>query len=164
VHSVPSTPALQFVEPGVGWPHVPSVWPLAIVHNPPQHSASCAHASPFWVQNDEGPQVPPELHSPEQHASPPCMHGLPSVRQVVLSGTHLPVLHLPLQHWPFCVHVLLSAVHLSWHTPPTQLTEQQSVFTEHEALCGEHDGPVAVNLLVVGSHIPVQQSLALPQV
>jgi hypothetical protein len=55
LHSEPSTP-VQFVPPTLGCEHVPSVAPEPIVQMPPQHSASCAHASPFCVQYDDGPQ------------------------------------------------------------------------------------------------------------
>ena len=103
---------MQFVPPTVGCEHVPRVAPLAMLHRPPQHSASCAHASPFWVQYDDGPQVLLALHRPEQHASPPDVHGFPSVRHVVLSGAHLLLVHAPLQHSPFCPHEPLSAVQL----------------------------------------------------
>jgi hypothetical protein len=89
------------------------------------------------------------------------MHGLPSVRQVVLSAAHLPLVHLPPQHWPSCVHAPLSAVHASWHTLPTQLTEQQSVFAEHDAPACEHCAAFAAHMFVVVSHDDEQQS-ALP--
>jgi hypothetical protein len=165
VHNEPSTP-VQYVEPGVGCPHTPSVAPDAMLHRPPQHSVSCAHASPFWVQYDDGPHVPFELHRPEQHAAapvPPAVHVLPLVKHVVLSGVHLPPLpHSPPQHWPFDEHEPLSGVHAFWHTLPTQLTEQQSVFAEHDAPLGEHTALLASHVCVVGSHIMEQQSVLLP--
>jgi hypothetical protein len=106
---------VQLVAPTLGCVHVPSDAPEVMLHNPPQHSASCAHASPFCVQNDDGPQCPLALHSPEQHAAgpvPPAVHALPSVRHVVLSAAHLPLLQLPPQQSPFCEHDPLSLVQL----------------------------------------------------
>jgi hypothetical protein len=87
---------------------------------------------------------------------------LPSVKQVVLSGTHLLPVHLPLQHWPLLAHVALSAVHESWQTLPSQLTEQQSVFAEHEVPAGEHAVGLAAHVIVPVSQIIEQQSVFDP--
>jgi hypothetical protein len=43
------------------------------------------------------------LHRPEQQ-SLLAVHALPSVLQLGLSAAHLPVVHVPLQHWLFPVH------------------------------------------------------------
>jgi hypothetical protein len=102
------------------------------------------------------PHVPPALQNAPQH-SPFAVHGLPSVLHDVLSGAHLPLLHRPPQHSPFDEHEPLSAVQLDWHTPDTQLVEQQSVFALHVVPACEH----VVGLTVhppCGSHTPEQQS------
>src|SRR5690348_960385 len=123
---------------------------------PPQHSASCAQASPSCTQYDDGPHTPEVLQSCEQHSVLPP-HGLPSVLQVVLSGVHLPPEQLPPQHWPLSVHAALSAVHwFVWHTPPTQLVEQQSVFALHDEPACEHIVGFTVQL-PVESQTPEQQ-------
>jgi hypothetical protein len=106
--------------------------PPDITHWPPQHSESCAHASPSWTQNEDAPHLPPALHSCEQH-SPLPPHGLPSVLQAVLSGAHLLFAQFPLQHWLLPVHASVSATHAwSEHTLLSQRTEQQSVFAAHD--------------------------------
>jgi hypothetical protein len=121
-----------------------------MVQMPPQQSEPCAHTSPFCVQYEPLPQVPPALQKPEQHvAAVAAVHGLPSVLHDTLSGVHVP-LHLPLQHSPSEVHVLLSAVHLAWHMPETQLIEQQSVLTMHEPPVIAHKLSVQV---FIGPHL-----------
>jgi hypothetical protein len=68
-----------------------------MLHVPVQHSALLEHASPGWMQNDEGWQVPP-AQSPEQHCAG-CVHGLPRVVQFVGRGVQVPpVPQVWLQH------------------------------------------------------------------
>jgi hypothetical protein len=147
-------PAVQFVLPGIGWLHTPSV-PLPIVHTPPQHSASWAHASPSCTQYDDGPHVWPELQNCEQQ-SVAAMHGLPSVLHVALSGAHLLPEQLPLQQSLLPLHEALSAMH-AWleHTLLSQRTEQQSVFALHEDPGIEHVVGLTEQL-PVESHTPEQ--------
>ena len=159
-HGEPSMPALQFVEPGLGCPQMPIVPPAAIVQIPPQHSASCAHELPLTTHHEPLPHVPFELQNAPQQ-SPFALHGLPSVAQFGLSGTHLPLLHWPPQHWPFALHEPLSAVHPLWHTPWRQDTEQQSVFALHVVPACEHVVGFTVHP-PCGSHTPEQQSAPVP--
>jgi hypothetical protein len=147
---------VQFVEPGVGWSQVPIVPPDGIVQMPPQHSASCEHEFPLTMHHDALPHVPLELQNAPQQ-SPFAVHGLPALLQFVLSGAQAPLLHWPPQHWPFEVHEPLSGVQLLWHTPLTQLNEQQSVFELHVVPAAEQ----FVGLTVqppCGSHMFEQQS------
>jgi hypothetical protein len=102
------------------------------------------------------------LQSPEQQAAlpvPACVHGLPSVRHFVLSGVHLPLPQVPLQQSPLPEHASLSAMQLVWQTLPSQLTEQQSVFAEHDAPACEQVDEFASHVFAVGSHSIEQQSL-----
>jgi len=150
-------PAPQFVAPPTGWLHVPMVAPDAIVQMPPQHSASCAHASPSCVQYDDGPQWPLALQSCEQH-SVETPHVLPSVLHVVLSGVQVLFWHEPPQHSPSCVHAPLSDTHwVAAQTLPMQLPRQQSVFAEHDAPAIEHVAELAAHA-PCGSQIVEQQS------
>lgn len=131
-------PAEHSVAPGIGCVHVPSAAPAPIAQMPPQHSVSCAHESPFCVQNDDAPQNPLVLHADEQQ-SVPAVQGFPSVLHVGLSAMHEPFEHAPLQHWLSVVHADASAVHcVLEHTLLTQLSEQQSVFAEHDEPATEH--------------------------
>jgi hypothetical protein len=63
------------------------------------------------MQNDELSEQVPLLQSPEQQPEE-AVQGLPAVRQVVLSGVHLPPPQVPLQQAAELVHVALSAVQL----------------------------------------------------
>jgi hypothetical protein len=65
------------------------------------------------MQNDELSEHVPFLQSPEQQPPAPApLQGLPAVRQVVLSGTHLLPVQLPLQQEAELVQAALSAVQL----------------------------------------------------
>jgi hypothetical protein len=71
------------------------------------------------MQNDApSAHLPPE-QSPEQQppAIPPSpavtVQGLPAVRQVVLSGTHVPPVQVPLQQLAEVVQAALSATQLA---------------------------------------------------
>lgn len=84
-------------------------------------------------------------------------HGLPSVLQLALSGAHVPPLHEPPQHSPSALHDAPSAVHWwSEHTLPMQLTEQQSVFAEHDVPAMPHTVGFAEHA-PCGSQVPEQQ-------
>jgi hypothetical protein len=100
---------VQLAGPGGGAAQVPRV-PL-FVHELLQQSLSMLHTSPVWPQNDEFEQMP-FLQSDEQQSPLPA-HGLPSVLHWFGegSGTHLPAVHVPLQHCaPVAVHAALSAM------------------------------------------------------
>jgi hypothetical protein len=57
---------------------------------------------------------------------------LPLVLQLVLSGAHLPAVHLLPQHWESVVQAWLSLVQsVEPHDPPAHTKVQQSVGTEH---------------------------------
>ena len=90
LHTVPSTPAWQFVLPGIGCEQGRCVSPGTMLQMPPQHSPSCAHASPSCTQYEDVPQWPFASHSFEQQ-SPFAAHALPSVLQLALSGAHVPL-------------------------------------------------------------------------
>jgi hypothetical protein len=92
-----------------GGPHVPSVWPIGTLQMPPQQSVPAWHVSPCCPQKDGCWQVPPLQYIPQQSALE--VHALPSVLQPMLSGTHLPAVQLPPQHWLLLVHVPLSETH-----------------------------------------------------
>jgi hypothetical protein len=109
LHTVPSTPALQFVAPTSGCVHRPRP-PEPGLQMPPQQSVSCAHASPSWMQNEPLPQWPLVSQNFEQQ-SPAAVHALPSVLQAALSAAQLPPVHDPLQHWPSLEHDWPSPVH-----------------------------------------------------
>jgi hypothetical protein len=70
----------------------------------------------------------PLLQNWEQQ-SPAAVHGLPAVRQVVLSGTHTPAAQLPLQQAAESLHAWASATQDEPHVPALQLREQHSVDT-----------------------------------
>src|SRR5262249_4342290 len=118
------------VAPSAGAEHRPSWLPDGMVHVPPQHSKSAAHASPSCVQNDDCPQVVP-LQNCEQQ-SPLVVQALPSVLHALLSAAHLPPVHEPPQPPPSWLHEPPSEVHwFAEHMPPMQLTVQQSVLAAH---------------------------------
>jgi hypothetical protein len=114
---------LQRTPSWVHWPvpvvetfmQTPCVAPEAFEQRPPQQSRSRTQTSPGWMQNDDPSAHVPFLQSPEQQ--PPALpavdeQGLPAVRQVVLSGWHLPPAQVPLQQDDEPVQVALSAVQL----------------------------------------------------
>ena len=76
------------------------------------------------MQNEEPSAQVPFLQRPEQQPPAPpsvaLVHGLPAVRQVVLSGWHLLFVHVPLQQVAELVQAALSAVQLVAleQTPP----------------------------------------------
>jgi hypothetical protein len=83
--------------------HVPSVAPLAMLHEPVQQSPFATHASPACAQNEDAWQVPPEQRPEQQDALE--VQALPTVEQEVLRGVHVPLLpQVWLQHWPDAVH------------------------------------------------------------
>jgi hypothetical protein len=89
--------------------------PEAFEQKPPQQSRSRAQTSPGWMQNEAPSTHLPAVQSPEQHPpAPPSVveHGLPAVRQVVLSGWQVPPVQVPLQQADEELQVWLSAVQL----------------------------------------------------
>jgi hypothetical protein len=157
--TVPSTPPLQKLGPGGGAPQVPSVAPDALVQTPPQQSVASEQTSPFWMQNDDPIlHVPPE-QSLEQHSSP-VVHGLPDVLHTVLSVWQTPPVQVPLQQLVPLVQGLLSATHTAAaHRLPTHETLQQSVLALHAPPAAMQLVTVDVQVWVLGSHRPVQQSV-----
>ena len=73
----------------------------------------------------------PLSQNDEQHWAL-LVHALPSVSHVVLSGVHLPLPQVPLQHCPLDEHVWLSLVQGGgWQEPPRQSPLQQSELPLH---------------------------------
>ncbi len=126
--------------PGVlGCPQRPTVAPACLLQEPPQHSASAAHTSPFCVQYEPLAQRPPRQSFEQQ--SFPVVHALPLVRHDGLSGaqTPSPPVQLPLQHWAELEQGWLSEVHCEPpHRPLLQTNVQQSCGMVHEAPPGLH--------------------------
>jgi hypothetical protein len=151
-------PSLQYVGPDTGGPHAPIVALAAIEQTPPQQSAAAEQVSPVCTQNDEFEQTP-LLQSFEQQ-SPSAEHALPSVLQLVLSGSHVPLVHAPLQHAPPFEHAALSGVQAPAQWPPAQLNEQQSVLAAQLPPTGAQLPPptVGVHVRVAGSQRCEQQS------
>jgi hypothetical protein len=109
-----------------------------MVQIPPQQSREFEQTSPVWVQNDEPRSHLPLLQSFEQQ-SPLLVHAFPEVRQVPLSGWHMPFVHLPPQQAPSLVQAPLSATQvLAEHTPLLQTRVQQSVLAEQLAPAAAH--------------------------
>jgi hypothetical protein len=82
-----------------------------MLQTPVQQSPFCVHMSPPWPHHEEGWHAPP-AQRPEQQ-SVPVPQALPSVWQPpVPSDAHVPFVHVWLQHSPFELHGLLSAVHV----------------------------------------------------
>jgi hypothetical protein len=129
-----------------------------MVHTPPQQSGPNVHASPSCVQNDEASEQRPPLQSCEQHCEF-CMQALPAVRQLVLSGVHVP-LHLPPQHWASLVQAALSERHACpLHWPPTHEREQHWSGDVHAApAISQLTGVPPRHVSLVGSHCAEQQS------
>jgi hypothetical protein len=146
------------VAPLGGEPHVPTVWPCATVHTPPQQSGPDVHASPSWVQNDEANEQCPLAQSCEQQ-SVFCAHALPVVLQVVLSGVHVP-LHLPPQHCASLVQAELSERQACpLHLPPTHESEQHcSDEVQAAPDTSQLTGVPPRHVCLVGSHREEQQS------
>jgi hypothetical protein len=130
LQTTPSTP-WQSDGPVGGVPHVPSVAPDAMLHKPLQQSPALLQTSPTCAQYDDVSEHTPDAHRLEQH-SPLLVHELPDVLHVVESGTHLPLVQLPLQQPDDAVHAALSSMHaLALHVPPLHTRLQQSVATVH---------------------------------
>ena len=91
------------------------------------------------MQNDDPSAHVPFLHRPEQQPPAPlpvAVQGLPAVRQVVLSGLHVPPVQVPLQQPDELVQGALSAVQpVALAQTPRAVSHwrlQQSVFTAQE--------------------------------
>jgi hypothetical protein len=85
LHTVPSTPSAQYVDPVGAAPQVPSFAPAAMLQTPLQQSTAFEHASPDWMQNDDARTHAPLRQSCEQHSALPP-HELPAVLQAALSA------------------------------------------------------------------------------
>jgi hypothetical protein len=133
--------------------------PVAMLQMPPQHSVSCAHASPFCTQYDDPAQILDELQKPEQQ-SVLAPQVLPAVLQTLLSGVHVfDAEHMPLQHSLSAAQVWLSDTH--WfpeQTLPMQLPEQQSVGFAQVVPPAEHIVGFVAQVCAVTSHTFEQQS------
>jgi hypothetical protein len=70
-----------------------------------QNEAPSAHLPPVQRPEQQPPAIPP---SPAV-----AVQGLPAVRQVVLSGTHVPPVQVPLQQLAEVVQAALSATQLA---------------------------------------------------
>jgi len=102
--------------------------------------------------------VPP-LQNFEQHSSLPP-HALPAVLQELFIGWQAPFEQVPLQHEPLPVHGWLSETHEPPHTPPLQLSEQQSVPDAHVPPAATHR-PIVDAHVPFGSHVAEQHWLPL---
>jgi hypothetical protein len=141
----------------------PRLAPAAFVQRPPQQSRSVEHASPSCVQNEESLQMP--LWQSFEQQSPLAAHVLPAVLHVVLSGVHVPLVHLPPQHWPSAVHAALSDAHcLSEHVPLTHENWQHSSLVLHAVPAAEHLLTGATHSFEAGSQFAVQHSALDAQV
>jgi hypothetical protein len=152
----------QLAEPVGAGPQVPSVAPpSAMLHTPPQQSVGFAHTSPSWPQNEDALHLP-ALHSPEQQSALPAQV-LPSVLQVVLSGTQVPPVQLPLQQSLLEVHACLSAVHSPrLQTPLVHVPEQQSAADVHAAPRLEQSPPSLPPLPPAPMPLVLELELELP--
>lgn len=99
LHTCPAT--RQLVAPVAdATSHTPSAAPLALLHCPPQHSASVAQASPVCVQKEGVPLQTPLVQTLEQQSAF-AAQVLPAVRQEEFSGAHFEVPPSPVaEHTP----------------------------------------------------------------
>jgi CRISPR/Cas system-associated endoribonuclease Cas2 len=117
------------------------------------------------MQNEEPSAHVPFLQRPEQQPPAPpsgAVHGLPAVRQVLLSGWHFPPVQLPLQQPDELVQVAMSAMQLvALAQRPRAASHcrlQQSVFTAQELPEGPQVVSREVQVREVESHTWVQHS------
>jgi hypothetical protein len=148
----------QLAEPLGGCPQVPTVFPVAMVQMPLQQPALAVQASPTCRQKDEALQSPLK-QSPEQQSALD-VHALLRVLQVVLSGVHVPPVHVPLQQAELALHAFPSEVHAGrLHTPPVQVAMQQSLACWQAPPTWRHPVPLE---LVVMPELVVIPELVLP--
>ncbi len=84
---------------------------------------------------------------------------LPDVLHVVLSGVHVPLVHLPPQHCPSAVHAALSDAHcLSEHVALTHENWQHSSLVLHAVPAALHLLTEATHSFDAGSQFAVQHS------
>jgi hypothetical protein len=115
------------------------------------------------MQNDEPSAHVPFLQRPEQQPPEPpavVVHGLPAVRQVVLSGWHFPPVQVPLQQLDDPLQVAPSAIQVvplaqTWPAP-SHWRLQQSVFTAQELPAVPQVSSREVQVSEVASHTCVQ--------
>jgi hypothetical protein len=116
------------------------------------------HTSPVWMQNDDPSLHTPPLHRLEQHWLL-SVHGLPAVRQAVLSGWHAPPVQLPPQQEAESAHAWPSAMHaLALQRLPAQSMEQHSVDATQPPPVTVHLLIEAAQVALAGSQIPEQHS------
>jgi hypothetical protein len=97
-----------------------------MVHTPVQQLAADVQASPCCRQKDDALHRPLK-QSPEQQSALEAQVLL-RVLHIVLSGVHIPPVHVPLQHAAFDVHALRSEVQAGrLQTPPVHVPVQQSL-------------------------------------
>src|SRR6478735_4601673 len=90
----------------------------------------------------------------------PSEHELPEVLQLVFSGAHVPLLHLPPQHWLSAVQTPLSVTQAAAaHLLFSQRSPQQSVADAHASSVAAQLLNTDAQVLVFPSHTPEQQSL-----
>jgi hypothetical protein len=92
-----------------GWPQMPNVLFCGIWQSPPQQSLLALQMSPFCPQYEGAEQI--LFWQKLEQQSPFCAHAFPSELQFGLIGVHLPLPHVPPQHWPSLVQGWLSLVH-----------------------------------------------------
>jgi hypothetical protein len=122
------------------------------------------------MQNDEPSTHLPASQRPEQQ--PPALpelvavQGLPAVRQLVLSGLHLPLAQVPLQHSAEVAQVALSAVQLVAlaQTPFWHWRLQQSVLAAQVTPAGPQVVSRETQVLELASQIWVQHWALVVQV
>lgn len=160
LHPLQSTPSwVQLPVPlVVTVAQTPCVAPAALEQRPPQQSPSRTQMSPGWMQNEDPSTHLPFEQRPEQHppAGPLVVEqGFPAVRQVVLSGWHVPPLQVPLQQADDCVQAALSAMQAAalLQTPrvASHCRLQQSVVAAQGA-------PAALQVETDATHFPVVRS------
>jgi hypothetical protein len=85
----------------------------------------------------------------------------PDVLHVVLSGVHVPLPHLPPQHWLSVVQAWPSAVQFATsHLPPVHASEQQSTDVVQAAPArSQFAGAPPRHVCDFGSHCAEQQSV-----
>ena len=128
---------------------MPSVPPAATSQMPPQQSTEFEQTSPIWMhQPGVRAHVPLPQYLEQQSSLAP--QAFPAVLHDVLIGAQVPFVQVPPQQAPFVVQAWPSEMQLVPHTPPLQLSEQQSVLDAHAAPDARHL-PV---MPTVDAHVP----------
>jgi hypothetical protein len=138
--------------------------PVPFLQSPEQQPLLSLQTSPVWMQKDAPSLQMPSWQRVEQHCVL-SVHGLPEVRQTVLSGWHTPPVQLPPQHSLELAHAARSARQaLALQRPPVQAREQHSVDVVQAPPVSVHLLMEDTQVLVAGSHRPEQQSCPVAQV